>query len=111
MTIDWTKPVVFILDEKPVRVLCTDRPGKFPVVLLNECGVLFTATLFGCLSGEAKPSFKNAPRKISQWYNRYLVVGKNSFLLVNEDFPTKEAAAQCAQANVYDQIEITLELP
>lgn len=34
--IDWTKPVRTKGDRLPVRILCTDAPGMFPVVGLCE---------------------------------------------------------------------------
>lgn len=63
--IDWTKPVESTYDERPVRVLCTDREDKrYPVVLLVGSTVE-TCTLDGFASTEAElPAFRNVRRTV-----------------------------------------------
>lgn len=53
MTIDFTKPVT-TRDGRPVRILCTDRPGEWPVVGLIEGNIhAWTA------DGLSQPHYRN----------------------------------------------------
>lgn len=45
--IDWTKPVRRISDGAPLRVLCTDNVGNYPVICVTEDGRVCASTLDG----------------------------------------------------------------
>lgn len=78
--IDWTKPVYRIDDEKfecPGRVLCTDGPGEYPVVIAwRAASAVKTYTLGGLEFSGCPPAVRNAPEKpelvqYERWVNLY----------------------------------------
>ena len=77
-TIDWTQPVETTEDPpRPVRVLATDRPGDFHVVVMHTDGAISTHTLHGtpiyeggCRLRNVAPP-KSEPVMIDFWINLY----------------------------------------
>lgn len=76
--IDWTKPVEGIECE-PCRVICTDRAGTYPIVVLAKypsgheaCWQLTTGGCSGIGSGYP-PLVRNVPEKFERtvWVNVY----------------------------------------
>lgn len=66
--IDWTKPVEFINPNhgKVDRVLCTDAPGDFPIIILNgECVERFRAD--GARSSIGAQILRNVPKARTFW--------------------------------------------
>jgi hypothetical protein len=91
--IDWTKPVE-LMDGTPVRVLATDLPEPYPVLVFCqndlEIGSVWRITPDGKSSREAIRAFiRNKPQTITRewWVNEW--VGGLCFL-----HPTKEHADQ-----------------
>lgn len=78
MSIDWSKPVRRVNREDnnqdKYRVLCTDRKGDSPIIILNETsGCVFSVTLDGHYIGGRTPIFENIPEtvEIDVWINVY----------------------------------------
>lgn len=68
MTIDWTKPVE-MEDGRPVRVLCTDGPGMWPIVVITDDGDLTRVKA-------DSPGFRNViPKPVKR--DGFVVVGKD----------------------------------
>ena len=73
--IDWTKPVR-TKDGRPVRVLCTDGPGDYPVVgFVDKCPAAQQWTLAGAWEKGSthEKDLENAPQRIQReyWANIY----------------------------------------
>lgn len=78
MSIDWNKPIRRSNSEAEdkYRVLCTDRKGGSPVVLLNETsGCVLSVTRDGKyeVRPDMEPLFENIPEtvEIDVWINVY----------------------------------------
>lgn len=59
--IDWTKPVHMINSHMLLRVLCTDAPSKWPVVLMFEDGTIWQTKLDGTSYHKDRPDVENVP--------------------------------------------------
>ena len=92
MAIDFTKEVETCDDPpRPVRILCTDRPGPFPVVGLIDGSNLQTWGADGNYGSNSPMNLRNVPEKppikwVKAWVNVYPNTGLN---IPNQ---TKEAA-------------------
>lgn len=66
--IDWTKPVRRISDGTPLRVLCTDKHGTYPVVCCTDFGVVETYTLDGRdhVNSKSKAVENIPPKKVQR---------------------------------------------
>lgn len=65
INIDWTKPVRAIYDGSTYRVVCTDAPGCYPVVLLASSGFPTTATIAGRSMIHGCVAFENIPEAVA----------------------------------------------
>ena len=94
MSIDFTKPLQS--DGIPMRLLCTDAPGDYPVVCLNPYGIPFTFTLDGrtAKSQENHPrNLRNAAEEVTVdvWVNIYPPI-ESKTLALGFIYSTKEKA-------------------
>jgi hypothetical protein len=69
--IDWTKPVRHVETKEPWRVLCTDRPRPYELVLLmNSVGDTLCVSADGKV-GANSIAFENIPERREAWVNIY----------------------------------------
>lgn len=72
--VDFSKPVVTTRDRRPVRILCTDAKGDFPIVGLIERGgfeFLHCWTADGFAPTDDNYTLVNLPEKRTRWLNIY----------------------------------------
>lgn len=100
--IDWTKPVeTDEEDPRPVRVLCTDRPMSFSVVVMLDTGLVCAgnhdSTAFIFLGGAGTVHLRNVrpkPVKREGWVNMYARDGHWPSV-ASAVFPDEETARTC----------------
>ena len=74
MSIDFSKPVEN--GNGPIRILCTDKGGEYPVVGIDGCGRILTWTIDGqyfhnYTCGDLKYNLRNTPVVHEGWINVY----------------------------------------
>lgn len=81
--LDLKKPIETIRGEN-VRMLCTNKKGKFPLVtLIGENEVLMSFTIDGRDDSDSTPYLINVPEKRTIWIKEYT----NGTILSFEDKP------------------------
>lgn len=63
--IDWTKPVRGLYGGSTYRVLCTDAPGYYSVILLAASGLPVAVTITGRSMVHGPVAFENIPEAVA----------------------------------------------
>ena len=108
--IDWTKPVRTKGEKTPVRIVCTDGPGDYPVVgFIGESDTAEQWTIIGRYFSEDTndDDLENIPLepkriKIERWANVY---DEDEFYW----WASRETADKCAKANRFACVKIVID--
>lgn len=112
MTFDLTKPVETKSGIK-LRVLCTDAPGKYPVICIDDGGVAYRYTPGGTYfsKGSSCLDLINSPEmvEIDVWVNVYKL--KDSATTFGHPYTTKELAIKSKTSGYVCTLHIQRTVP